>query len=195
MRNKLIVVVIVLIFNIACSYHTGYKLLPSYYSPKRVNLKIKNVNISLDPLGMTYYRKISVFNKDSTNYLIGYHNELHALDIFNIDKRKYLKRIVLVKDGPDAIQHVGSLCAINFDSIFLNDFNTLVLLDINGSVKRRFKLNSKSLYKRNNIPYGVLTTTLNFGLKYLKKHNSVLFYYFPADYKNFSRGYLDLPFV
>lgn len=194
MLVKISLLLIQMLF-ISCSNNDSFELLPGNESNEKIDLTIEKINIPLDTIGMTYYRKVSIFNLDSENYLIGLHKAFHSLDIYNIDKRQFIKRIVLEKRGPIMIQHIGSIYAINFDSILIDDYYSLVLMDTSGKVKKRIPLSEESFFLKNNIPYGDLTSTLNFGIIYRQKPKSVLLYYAPKNSRYYSDKCLKMDFL
>lgn len=179
----------------SCSNNPDYKLLSSNYSHEKISLQIKSVHIPIDSLGMTYYRKISLFREDSTNFLVGYHKVLHALDVYDLDGRKFIKRIYLAKEGPDKINDVVGLYAVNFDTIFINDYFAIVLIDDRGSIKEEIPISDKKLFTQNKIPYGTLTSTLNFGVNFLPGINSFLLFFSPASRNLSQKAAQKIPFA
>ncbi len=192
----IVIYVISLILTINCTSRGNFELLESKFNSNvTLNLERFQINIPTDSIGMHYYRRISTYYDGTVWYYIGFHKILNSLDLYNISDKKFVKRIMLDERGPNSITALKSIFIHNLDSIFINDANSLVVIDTAGIIKRKINSPEKELFKNNKLPFGIITSTLNFNITFLNKRKTVLFYFAPREFKYFSSKYIMTPFL
>lgn len=81
----------------------------------------------------------SYLDLDTTHYLIAYNRLLNSLDLYDIDRQSFYKRIQFDKTDPDGVSRIYGYHVVNLDSIFIydNNKNTLFLFDSDRNEKYR----------------------------------------------------------
>ena len=98
--------------------------------------------ISIPSSTSVTYKIISAFPKSCG--LIGYHFMTHAIDFYDFDDCRLSKRLVLDKEGPNRIEQVRSLHAYSKDSIFLLTAQNIFIINEDGTIIRKIRINDDS---------------------------------------------------
>ncbi len=104
---------------------------------------VESINI---PLNGRQYKHITpgLYETDTLTLLVGLDSDNPGIDFYNLNEKKFLKRIELDDEGPDGIIDPSALVIHNLDSMFLmNDNNQLYLFNHNGEKRARWNFNLK----------------------------------------------------
>lgn len=137
MKSVLLVVLFSLLFS--CE-NTKVDLLKNKSVRTSLNIDCSNISIPIDENTLTSYQIISCCKTNKNNYIVTYNRLLHALDIFNIDK-KLVEHILLEEEGINGIlRNVSGLHVQDLNSFWLYSQGYLYNCDHKGSVKKKIKL-------------------------------------------------------
>jgi len=135
-------------------------------------LEIKSIKIPCNNLIRRYFT-YTILNQQNENYLIGYNPKLSSIDIYNLDKRLFIKRLNLYskklsisnldKKDLDKSRSVNDIVAKNMDSIILNYGNKkIIILDTALRCKKIISLDS--VVKGSNIPIKLVSYSHDFKM-------------------------------
>lgn len=151
----------------ACSTKTNDKTVPI------ITFTIDSLNVKIDTNALNSYYVFSV--QKNTSHFIGYNNLKHSLDLFDLEKKKYLRSIVLAKEGPNQISEIRGIDFISSDSIFVSDQNfSLKIVGANGQVKSTFNLLNSMTGNPRFIGEPIVNQYVR--LQYLPKRKSIIFF-------------------
>lgn len=138
---------------------------------KSRSFKIDTVSVESDSLSMNPYYVYDTF-KDKDDFFIGYNENIHALDFFNLPKKIQTKRIYLSSEGMGAINELLSFDVYNLDSIFLHARTQLRIINSMGINIAKYNLISDTIFES----FGEPVSDFYFKLQYLEDRKSILFY-------------------
>jgi len=118
---------------------------------KRLSIELEEVKI---PIDSSYLHNYPIYNsliQDGKDYFIGYNKYKHSFDIFNITDREIYGKIILFSDGVDEVKFLGSFVAKSLDSLYVNTYKKLLLLNKEGRVVRKYDLDLRNKFINNNV--------------------------------------------
>lgn len=159
----------------ACKNSDENKYIVKTKQAKNTNdyiLEIKSVKIPCNNLIRQYFT-YTILNQRNKNYLIGYNPKLASIDIYDLDKRLFIKRLNLYskklsisnldKKDLDKSRSVNDILARNMDSIILNYGNKkIIILDTALRCKKIISLDS--IVIGNNIPIKLVSYSHDFKM-------------------------------
>lgn len=98
------------------------------------------------------YPKFGTVVHEDSLYLIGYNEHLHAFDLFNLDGKRFVRRIVLDRNGPNAIPDVIGFTPMNLDSIYTLSANQIAQIDSKGHIAKKLIINNGASTIKNHQP-------------------------------------------
>lgn len=105
-----------------------------------IGLERDTMSIKIDNTSLHNYHTQVSFGSHKNDYLIGYNDKTHCLNIFDFTN-KTVGNIKLYREGQGAVSgQVNGLYATSLDSIWILANRTVCLLDSNGMVKERYDL-------------------------------------------------------
>jgi len=102
---------------------------------------VENVDITI-PYNTSITYKIHQYTDEEQTF-IAYHYPTHSLDFLDIANNKFIKKLILEREGPNRISQVLSLYVHNLDSIFLLTVNQLIGLDQYGTQFLSIRINQE----------------------------------------------------
>lgn len=82
---------------------------------------------------------------ENREILVGYNHQVHQLEFIDLTDQKVTHILKLKKTGPEGIPGIYSFYHHNFDSIFVFNFNKLMLLDSSGRVSFSRSINTGAI--------------------------------------------------
>ena len=99
------------------------------------NPTIDTVKITLDSIAKQSFSVFTINQK--SNEFIGFNNTINALEFFNLKEQKFIKRLNLDGDGPNAIRNITGLYYHNKDSIFTYSRGEISIInEISGEISK-----------------------------------------------------------
>ncbi len=113
--------------------------------------------------------------KDSVSeWLYGYNSSLHAVDVMDLTKRKFVKRIYLADDGPSQVTRVYQLKVLSQDTVAVMDALKLKLLNSKGEVFSAWNLD----FREDDSPYfGYFINYNDARLAYAEEENAFILHF------------------
>jgi hypothetical protein len=139
---KNLIKTIVLFICCSCEISENGYVLENQYTDLEIDHEFEPYFIQGDSLTLAYYQKRDVLIDNESELLFGYNHTVHALDIFDLKERKFIKRVFLDSDGPNGIDRVYQFKVISLDSIaFMDATMSLKLINQKGNIIRNLSLN------------------------------------------------------
>jgi|GEM_PF-5844088 len=165
-------------FVISCENTIDY-LIPTVYQDSEFVIEKEEISLEIDDLSIQYYSKSTIWESGSEDFLIGYNNKFHSLDIFSLNSKNFFERIPLNKEGPNMVSRVRQLHVASLDSIFLFDSSgAYKLINGNGTIRGIYGINGKedSDY---DVSYGVPMSINESRFHYDKSNKCLIFHLKP----------------
>ncbi len=121
--------------------------------------EVKEISFPLDTLTGFSQHSLQFFTNGNQRYLSFFNTVANAIYTYDYDTRQLKKRILFRKEGPDGVgpnYQMGHL-VVNFDTIYLLNYMTKVLLltDTTGKIRRKYNLTAED---EKNMPHAQLET-------------------------------------
>ncbi len=139
--NLFLVFVILNLINCSINKESSSELIhPTSIRKMNTHVKIDTCSIDLDITYLFNYKKFS------TNGILyaGYNNQIHSIDLFDLEKQLPIQQLRLFKEGPESVQRVEGIYFHNLDSIFVLSDNYLMLFNSEGKLSNRISINGAS---------------------------------------------------
>jgi len=105
--------------------------------------KINSITLPIDSLSLNHSYYPIYFDADSTHYYITGNTSLNALDFYDLNKKKLVKRNFYDKTGPEGINGVRVAAINNLSSIYLySQYQQVVHTNYKGDVLNFYKMPS-----------------------------------------------------
>ncbi len=140
---------------------------------KELSLSFENLSISIDSSALNSYYTFSY--NDKLNLFVGYNDEKHSLDFFDLEKQAYVKQVILSKDGPDGVAKIRGIDLYSLDSIFVSDEAYFIKV-LNQQGKVVSKHNVLSAARANPVVFGQPIVNQYVRLHYIPTRNSVILF-------------------
>ena len=103
--------------------------------------KLDSLSVPIDSVSNNYYSGISnVYETSSDVYYVSYNKATHSLDWLSLTNEQNSFHTIFDSQGPNmVVMDVEGLYLHNFDSIFINDGFSLLIVDKKGAVKKKMK--------------------------------------------------------
>ncbi len=178
---NLIYILFHLLLLTSCNSENDQVLNNEYSNSLGINLElIEEIKIDISEYGYNIYDNKFVFKEGKNLFLLGYSGKSHQLDLINLTDHFIENSIILKKEGPNGIQNVFKIFVHNLDSIFIVDYQSLKILDIEGNIK----LSLKSVFLESElIPEGNIINYNDADTFYDANSNKFYGFYFP--FKNY----------
>jgi len=175
----------------SCSQRDFYENLEAEIAVnEKIHVEYEDVKIHIDTVTYPFYSIFQNVIINDSSYLAGYNRKMHSIDIINLSSRQFIKHIKLDKRGPNGIEDVYGFYMHNWDTIFISNHRSLVIIDSTNQIKATYDPNTLA----NNRKAG-LSLDLGFDLIFSPTRNSVFYKYvmLNADYRK--PGPYSKPFV
>ena len=179
MKKPIIILLLIIVFSCSKRSEEEGFLLKTIQSSNSVALATNTVEIPIDSISLTYYSKVSSFKYNDEEFLAGYNERIHSIDLFNLSKKQLYQHVRLEKEGPNAVGRVYNIEVHSIDSIFIFDSSkTFKLIDRNAKVKYQ---TPSELYFHDveTAPYGSLQNINEAQFYYHQQRQSIICHYKP----------------
>ncbi len=124
---------------LACSHEK--KVIERKKSPQTIiGMERDTLSINLDDTSLPHYPTLTAFSLNTNDYLIGYNDQTHALDVFDFTN-KVVRDIRIYREGRQAVaSEINGLYATSPDSIWILADKTVYLLDTTGIIHEKYEL-------------------------------------------------------
>lgn len=153
---------------------------------------VEDVEIEIGNEGFNIYDSKAIFDSDDGLIFVGYKRFAHVLDFFNIDKKTFIKSLILQRDGPNSFQTIYKIQVHNLDSIFIKEHLVIKIINENGEIKNSFP----AIFEKNSLlPDGGFMAYNDACINFSKEKNEFIGFYFPNT--NYEKRELekDTPFI
>lgn len=144
MKNLTLSLLVMALTVWACNKQQSLEVISRTSHFEKFYLTADTVRVKLTDNQKFIYPKLGALTHKDSLYIVGYNDHLHALDIFNLDAQKYIKRIILERDGPNGIAEVIGFTPISLDSIYILSTYRVALIDGKGNIKNKISINNPS---------------------------------------------------
>ncbi len=173
---------------LACSHEK--KVIERKKSPQTIiGMERDTLSIDLDDMSLPHYPTLTAFSLNTNDYLIGYNDQTHALDVFDFTN-KVVRDIRIYREGRQAVAgEINGLYATSPDSIWILADKTVYLLDTTGIIHEKHELTvdegeyiiNTSNYSNASIQLYVNTHSRSMYYVTLKMGDESIFYINEAD--------------
>lgn len=127
------------------------------------DLKKDNFSVFLPKDFLNNYHTQKTFSTNKHDYLFGYNDKTHNIDIFNLTE-KNMSSVKLNQEGPNSISgEVNSIFISSLDSIWILANNTVFLINNGGRINEKYHLVvDPDEYIINNSNYSNATVNLHY---------------------------------
>ncbi|MDO4704490.1 DUF4221 family protein [Tannerella sp.] len=156
---------------LACSHEK--KVIERKKSPETIiGMERDTLSIDLDDTSLPHYHTQTAFSLNTNDYLIGYNDQTHALNVFDFTN-KVVHNISIYREGKQAVAgEINGLYATSPDSIWILADKTVYLLDTTGMIHEKHELTvDEGEYIINTSNYSNASIQL-----YIDTHNQSLYY-------------------
>lgn len=138
--------------------------------------KLDSLSVPIDSVSNNYYSGISnVYETSSDVYYVSYNKATHSLDWLSLTNEQNSFHTIFDSQGPNmVVMDVEGLYIHNFDSIFINDGFSLLIVDKKGAVKKKMK----NLFNQDSDKSFRLYNYDSSNLFYNKKRKSIISHIF-----------------
>ncbi len=133
MKNIVLAIIYTLLLFSSCQTDKG-----KIKSIQNLNIIVDSFQIKINPNCLPLYYTSYVATIDGNEIFIGYNNQLHSFDLFNLDEGNFVKQILLEHRGPNGIPNIGKFVACE-DRIMVKANPYYAVLDFNGVVLNKIK--------------------------------------------------------
>lgn len=153
---------------------------------------VEDIEIEIGNEGFNLYDSKAIFNSDDGMIFVGYKRFAHVLDFFNIDKRTFLKSLILQRDGPNSFQTIYKIHIHNLDSIFVKEHLDIKIINEKGEIKNSIP----AIFEKNSrIPDGGFFAYNDASIYFSKETNEFFGFYFPDSNYESRELEEDTPFI
>ena len=124
---------------LSCSHEK--KVTEKKKSPETIiGMEKDTLSIDLDDTSLPHYPTLTAFSLNTNDYLIGYNDQTHALDVFDFTNG-VVRDTKLYREGKQAVAgEINGLYATSPDSIWILADKTVYLLDTTGIIHEKHEL-------------------------------------------------------
>lgn len=145
---------------------------------KSLTYSIDTVSIGVNEYQLVDYTYSSIFKTDSLDYLYGYNQPLHRIDIFSLSGKVFIKSIPLSTDGPNAVEPPFDFFVHNPDSIFYygSNYSLDIITELGELVAKNILPSTRNVSGIGKQNVGYLSNPILFKLYFDSKSSSVFFH-------------------
>lgn len=174
----------------ACDSLRKDSILTAENSEYNITYSIDSISIGLKDLLKHDYPYASNYEGEEEIFFMGYNENTHKLDAFDLNEKNHLFSITLERDGPNGLGEPWDFYIHNLDSIFyLSKNNQLGILDRHGAILKKINL------ARINSDIGFKAHPIYFKIKYDKSSKRVYFNSYSYQYLPNQSQYYEEPFI
>jgi hypothetical protein len=164
---------------------------------KSLTYSIDTVSIDVNEYQLVDYTYSSIFKADSSDYLYGYNQPLHRIDIFSLSGRVFIKSIPLNKDGPNAVEYPFDFFVHTQDSLFYygGNYSLDIISGLGELVGKNILPSSRNVSDIGKQRVGYLSNPILFKLYFDSKSNSVFFHSYSMESIPNKKEYYQAPIL
>ncbi|TDB65811.1 DUF4221 family protein [Arundinibacter roseus] len=181
-KNLQIAIALVVVFLTGCSTQQ------SENSKNELIFSLDSLAIKIDSSQLNGYDTYG-FNAEH-NVFVGYNSPLNSFDLYSLESKTAVGRISAGTEGPDGIGQIEGISPIGKDSILIQHYGHLKILNASGKVIKDY--NYVDQIEKNNDLSGNPISNQYVPLRYSSRTNSVLLYSLRESYVESNKSPLSL---